>query len=377
MLTSPIVTRPKSSNDSMLSEHLETEFPNLATQEKDTHSQSSSSGSFCIYDQNHDTLENGEITPSNESVICIKSPKEEEQAYVGSVSSSFIFFVEFSSGYSFRQLVEFACRVSPHEFPMVFTNKGIDIAIGNISRYNSIVVNINIRAEDLIKYHINIDHVNVKGTQDNWCHIVCVDTIELLNQIRSVAKRDTICLMQKANRQSNIRLQLSGPKTDGGSINIKSKSFVPVEYEIKQLKTAESLNPFPNATILLSKFSSCLIGLQKAKYHRILLHVYEQGVVILGATTTGSITRGSPFGIVPLDSMSLAKFTDNPNRSYFSVTLPNTAVNSLLKLVNFHNDGVIKLYCTNDNTIRFELNLSCYGAVQIFISDSITKKQLC
>jgi hypothetical protein len=280
--------------------------------------------------------------------------------------SVLIFYVEFSNGYTFRQFVEFSKRVSK-QLPLAFSQKGITTAICSSTR--QMIVNSVFRREDLTRFEVNRAFVNIPAEGSEWFHIVNLDTGELFDQIRAVAKKDGVRLMQRADRPESIQIQIFGPKTDGGTSNIRVKKYSPISYTVTEPNRRPST--CPNVTVQLARFCSCLSGLIKARYSKVAVRIFASGVTVLGATATGSSTRGATFGTVPTGisptGQTIGESPETDDSEFCQISLASPTVNSLVKLINFHSEGVIRIYCSSPSVVRIETSLGCYGSIRIYL----------
>lgn len=289
-----------------------------------------------------------------------------------------IFCIEFSTGYIFRQFVEFSKRVSK-ELPLAISRKGISTAFCSSSR--QMIVNAVIRSEDLTKFYVNKQKVNVpfdeKYPLNEWSHIINVDAIELFEHVRTVAKKDGIRIMQRINRPDFLQIQIYGNKTDGGISNIRLKTYTPVSYNINEVNRRPTT--CPNVTIQLSKFCNCLLGLVKARYVKINMKIYKEGVVIMGTSSAETASRGSSFGITSSSPSDSSSSSASATALYHHMTLSSQTVSALTKMINFNNEGVVRIYSSSNGFARIESHLGCFGTVRVYLIDktstSVASKQ--
>lgn len=285
-------------------------------------------------------------------------------------NSNMIFCIEFSTGYIFRQFVEFSKRVSK-ELPLAISRKGISTAYCSSSR--QMIVNAVIRSEDLTKFYINKNKVNIpsdeKFIQNEWTHIINVDAIELFEHVRTVAKKDGIRIMQKINKPEILQIQIYGNKTDGGISNIRLKKYTPISYNINEVNRRPTT--CPNVTIQLSKFCNCLLGLVKARYVKINMKIYGEGVVIVGTSSSETASRGSTFGNISSSGEinQQSSSSSNPQQQYHQLSLSSQTVSALTKMINFNNEGVVRVYSSSNGFARIESHLGCFGVVRVYLID--------
>lgn len=314
----------------------------------------------------------------------------------------FLFFVEFKSGYIFRQFVEFTKRVSK-ELPLAFTRRGISTAYCSVTR--QMIANAIVRAEDLTYFYVNEKYVNLPAPSSHhfhqqqqpvsfsssqsssavvpqhnqvsqeWIHIINIDTVDLVEHVKSVSKKDSLIISQRLSKPDVIQIQCCGNKTDGGIVTIRTRNYTPVSYNIVEANRRPTT--CPNVTIQLSKFCNCLLSLVKSRFSKIFMRIYSEGVTIIGTSQSGS--RSATFGRIsnPSSSSSQNDSVSAPQASslYNQINLSIQSVSALIKMMNFNTDGVVRIYCSTNTMARIETSIGCFGNMRVYVLDASTNNK--
>lgn len=290
---------------------------------------------------------------------CSGTHRKQQQQQPTCQDSSILCLAEFSSGYTFRQFIEFSKRVTK-DLPFAFSRKGISTAF--CSSYRQVTVNAVFRREDLTKFYINTRGVNIQQSNDDndeWYHLVNIDASELFDQVKNISKKDGIRLVQYFN-DNKLHIQIFSTTSSERLLSTKGtvqiRAYTPVSYTIMEHNRRHLT--CPNVTIQLSNFSACLSGLVRARLGSISIRVMDKGIIVFGVTPTGAESN-TIFG------------TGKDDDGYiFPLTYQSIVV--LIKLSNLNSEGVARLYCSGPKVLRIEISIGCYGAVRIYVSDSST-----
>lgn len=292
----------------------------------------------------------------------VASPSEQSiRSFVKNMDSSSIidrsqtlFFSEFSGGFEFRQFIEFIRKISK-ELPLAISPLGISTKICSSTR--NMVVNISFRRRDLTEFYLAEsfeDSTNVQMSSFPYI-IVNLDVKNLQDAVKNIAKKDDgIYLFQPKSQPNHVCVQMTGNKSDESpAYPIRIHRYTPVSCSI--IDSYKRPSYFPNITIRLRLFCSCLSSLFKARFNNVILNVYEGGLCIQGQSSSGNLSSGTVFGKINSDEI--------PHK--FILHIDTASI--LSKLSNFQHNGVIRIYCSSSNLIRFECGIGCFGSVQIYI----------
>jgi len=261
------------------------------------------------------------------------------------------------------------------------------------------ITNSVIRAEDLTCFFVNEKYVNIPNTRQNilsssetasskimspavqeWVHIINVDTSDLVEHVKSVSKKDSLIISQRVSKPEVIQLQCCGNKTDGGIVTIRTRNYTPVSYNIVEANRRPTT--CPNVTIQLSKFCNCLLSLVKSRFSKIFMKIYPEGITIIGTSQTGSSSRSATFGRIvsllqPHQSVGMSSSDSMTplTTPYHQINLSVQSVSSLIKMINFNSDGIVRIYCTTNTMARIETPIGCFGSMRVYVLDSCTNQK--
>lgn len=269
-----------------------------------------------------------------------------------------IVFLEITSGYTFRQLIEFS-KKAVEEFPMFFGKNYISTIRENGKE--TLVTSTVLRREDLTRYYINLNLASNKNKDDinNSYHVINMNLAEFHAQIKSLGKREGIRIFQYAN-SPDAYIQSFGGKSEGGFISIRTEPYKYRHYNIVEKDRRPSNNP--NVTVPLSSFCTVVNAVTRLRYPTVTLQCFPNGAHLFSGNETNSTKRTSPWGdITPLYNGS------NKPSNCFEINIDQTDLCALAKFANFHPEGIIRIYCSMDNIVRFEVPLGCYGLNTTYI----------
>lgn len=269
--------------------------------------------------------------------------------------SNIVFRVDFSDGYTLRQLFEFF-RMSLPCAPLFLHEKGITIERGNGS--DTLFVRANINRMDLVDYKLNMDLVN---DPKNRRHIVNFELNEFQVQMKSIAKKEGILLVQYpqfSDCPGTVHGQAyGGNKNSAGSILFRTQKYEDVKYEIDDGITNETI---PNAVIPLPAFFNACSNLSRVKHPFALMSVYPNGVRLDANNESGSTGRGNIWG-------DCSGFVNKKVVEPYKTCIPLHIIKTLVKTANFHSAGIVRVYGTSNQLVRLEIPVGCYANVMILL----------
>lgn len=278
-----------------------------------------------------------------------------------------IFVVDFVYGASLRQLIEFLKRVAK-ELPLVLSKHGISTAVCGASR--QITAHAVIRREDLTRFIVDESRANYAPAPNDqeWYHVVNVDSGDLFEQISKVGKRDAVRIFQPKETPNEIRVLSccfvkGAVQTRFGTVRIRP--YTPVSYSI--VENPRRFTTEPNVTMQLSRFCATISSFAKKRAEKaqaidkIELALFENSVSFTGLAAGGRpppAVETVTFGARPAEGAAPS------SRVVLSMhTLP-----ALLKITGVSADSVVRLYASNTNLVRAEVAVGCYGVIRIFLS---------
>jgi hypothetical protein len=291
--------------------------------------------------------------------------------YVPKNKKDLVFYIDFHDGYAFRQIMEFL-KLTVTSIPMYFSDNGISILQGNGN--GSIVVNINIKGNELLTYYFNKELANTSEDNEVY-HLVCFNVSKFRDTIKSTARKEGIRIFQYAN-DSTVHIQVYGGNKNGeGGTSIETQTYTPIQYEMSGFE--QSIFQ-PNCKSPLSEFcNSCghFGKVKSTKYTNFIC--YEKGVKVTAHSETGVISMFKKWGeckddedtpaVVPGKTKIkyLTKKTKSDDKTY-NVKIPIDIIKALSKLSNLTNNGIMRIYCETNDIIRFMVSISYYAELIIY-----------
>jgi hypothetical protein len=273
-------------------------------------------------------------------------------------SSDLVFFIDFHDGYAFRQIMEFL-KLTVTSVPMYFSENGISILQGNGD--SSLVVSINIKGHELLKYHFNKDLANIQPseTNENHFHLVCFNVSKFRDTIKSTARKEGIRMYQYVG-ENTVHIQVYGGNKNGeGGTSIETQIHEPMTYELSGF--TQSIYQ-PNCKSPLSEFCNSCGQFNKVKSTKYTnFACYKKGVKVTAWSETGVVSTFRKWGD--------CEDNNKGKKTHFNVKIPIEVIKALSKLSNLTNNGIIRIYCENDKIIRFMISISYYAELIVYYKE--------
>ena len=265
-------------------------------------------------------------------------------------------FIEFTGGYTFRQLVEFN-KKSVMSMPIFCNSSKIYTYRGNGKR--TLVTYTLAEKKNLTKYIFNEKNINFPNEK---YHIISLKLDDFYSQIKSLGKKEGLRIYQIKSKPELAWIQFFGGKTENGWIQVRAEKYEPNIYNLDEKNARDTNNP--NVTIPLSSFCTVITQIARLKYPNVILRSYDQGAEIISSNETGTTVKRTPWGDVSPIFNETNKLKPT---NCFDINIGLTELTALSKLSNFHNEGIVRLYCSNDNIVRLEVPLGCYATTFIYL----------
>lgn len=304
-----------------------------------------------------------------------------------------IIYVEFSDGYSIRNLIEYLKSTNVHG-NFVFTEDGISYSQPDAD--NTILNEISIPRCNLPMYIYN-------STEP---YLAIGVTISNLRKItKSIGKKDTVQMyILPNNPMLCIRIISVNTKAlNRGNMNyLKPQSLDLVFYDLKDAYSRSDDNP--NCSIPIMDFCRMCAAMYSIQCSYVTVRGFPRGAIFEGMIEGGITGRIDKFGICePLkdkspsqdpisspDFSSLSSLLDNI--SLDKIKLPSTnkipklvvqsseeevrirismsTIKALSKINNLStSSGIVKLYMEPDRPLKLVCNIGMYGKLTIYLRD--------
>lgn len=265
-------------------------------------------------------------------------------------------FIEITGGYSFRQLVEFM-KKAVLSMPIFCSSDKIYTYRGNGKK--TLVTYTVAERKNLTKYIFNKQNINYPN---EGYHIINLKLEEFHSQIKSLGKKEGLRIYQIKSKPEMVWIQFFGGKTENGWIQVRTEKYEPNIYNVDERNPRPSDNP--NVTIPLASFCTAITGNARQKCPHVTLRSYEYGAELFSSNESGTTVKRTPWGEVnPVYS--------NGNKSKptncYDINVALSELTALTKISNFQNEGIVRLYCSNNNIVRLEIPLGCYATCFIYL----------
>lgn len=260
-------------------------------------------------------------------------------------------YIEFKSGYYFRQLFEYASAIS-NELPLFCDKNYITTNRANDTR--TIIVNNIINPQNLTRYIFNEKYASHRNSEQCF-HVINMNFIEAKKYIKNISKTGGVRLYQYVDDESNnTYLQYFGDKSDDHEeIPIPNIQYTLSLYSIEDENARDTTNP--NVTVCLKSFCNKISEIHKMKYHKLIFRTFSKGVHIYCLDAKNVLKRTICFG------ESYQKNVDNKPNDAFDIIFTDQFMKALSKTSTFNSDGIIRIYCSQNNAVRLEIPVSCFG----------------
>ena len=295
------------------------------------------------------------------------------------IKSGYLFYAEFSDGYSFRNLIEYLKSTNTNG-NFIFHKDGITYRQHNNS--NSLLNFIELRGFDLPVYFYRSNESSIR---------VGINLSNLRSITKSVGKKDSIRIYMVYNNPL-LHISISSPNTKELNRNnisvIRPQTLEVIQYDIDEYKRDESA---PNCTTPAFDFNKMCSAMNALKCSHILVYGDDTSIQFKGMFDGDLVGRTDTFGItkkkedVNLHQIpEISEFGKVINPAYNENETPNhhkqinyqhsikidvSTIKALGKLNNLSPNGTIKMYMEDGLPFKMISNVGSYGKLTIFLRD--------
>ena len=294
------------------------------------------------------------------------------------LKTGYLFYAEFSDGYSFRNLIEYLKSTNTNG-NFIFHKDGISYSQHNNS--NSLLNFIEIRSCDLPVYVY-------RSTEDSIR--VGINLSNLRSITKSVGKKDSIRIYMVYNNPL-LHISISSPNTKELNRNnisvIRPQKLEVVEYEINAYQREETS---PNCTTPAFDFNKMCSAMNALKCSHILVYGDDTSIVFKGMFDGDLVGRTDTFGIIKKKEDQLPQLHEISEfgkiiTQAYPENIPNTisksaitqhnikidvsTIKALGKLNNLSPNGTIKMYMEEGLPFKMISNIGSYGKLTIYLRD--------
>jgi hypothetical protein len=277
----------------------------------------------------------------------------------------YIFYAEFSDGYSFRNLIEYLKSTNTNG-NFIFHKNGVNYSQHNNT--NSLLNFIEIRSCDLSVYIYNSTEDTVK---------VGINLSNLRSITKSVGKKDSIRLFM-VTESPLLHISISSPNTKELNRNnisvIRPQKLEDVQYELNEYEREEI---FPNCTTPAFDFNKMCSAMNALKCSHILVFGDGSSIVFKGMFDGDLVGRTDTFGITKKRDIyggysigeESPQIIQKPEPQQYSIKIDVSTIKALGKLNNLSPNGTIKMYMEENLPFKMISNIGSYGKLVIYLRD--------
>jgi hypothetical protein len=295
------------------------------------------------------------------------------------IKTGYLFYAEFSDGYSFRNLIEYLKSTNTNG-NFIFHKDGISYSQHNNS--NSLLNFIELRGYDLPVYVY-------RSTEDSIR--VGINLANLRSITKSVGKKDSIRIYMVYNNPL-LHISISSPNTKELNRNnisvIRPQKLEVVEYEINEYQRDDSS---PNCTTPAFDFNKMCSAMNALKCTHILVYGDETSIIFKGMFDGDLVGRTDTFGIVKKKEEHLPQLQEiseygkiitsayndtiqphtinKPSSNQHNIKIDVSTIKALGKLNNLSPNGTIKMYMEEGLPFKMISNIGSYGKLIIYLRD--------
>lgn len=248
-----------------------------------------------------------------------------------------IFLIEFPTCNSLRQILDFLNQ-SHKTIPLWLSRDKISIIKANDSE--TIIFDGLIHPYNMLDYYVDEKYISESGM-----YYIHIPIAPLLTSLKKIQKKQKVRLLQTKDRENYV--------TIFGEVPIHIL-LDPSKEEPKPIDAGENPRPThcPNMTIQLYNFQYSAASCGRTSDRVSTLRVFQNGVYIYSSSSQGDapIRKGNCEG-EPL----------------CEVHIPGDIMKSISKLASLCDEGIVRIYCSDETHIRLEIPISVIGTCYIYL----------
>ena len=265
------------------------------------------------------------------------------------MNEEYVFYMEITNGYVFRQIFEIYDRLIVNVIPIYFKESGVTIRTSAKNNGKKIISDIEIFTDDIINYYLNPDMASYPANENRKaCHVEQFNINKLKSIFKSIAKSNSV-LIYKTTESDNIYIEIKGITVEKSVLN--KISYQLIENDISQLND----EIIPNVKIDINQFCTCMKGMSRGDVDSIIFKVYKDGIEIEGKNTSGQKTKSSKWGELEGD--------------YYKTCVDINVIKALCKISGTTFYSIIKVFCDKTGEVRLLHKVSDFGEHNIYLID--------
>ena len=266
------------------------------------------------------------------------------------MNEDYVFNMEITNGYVFRQIFEIYDRLIVNVIPIYFKESGVTIRTSARNNGREIISDIEIFTDDIINYYLNPELASFPKDDDHKaCHVEQFNINKLKSIFKSISKSNSVRLFKRKDN-SDIIIEVKGVTIEQSVLN--KISYQLVENDISNLNH----DVYPNVKIDVNQFCICMKGMARGDIDCIIFKVYENGLEIDGKNTNGDKTKTSSWGLIKGEC--------------FETKVDVNIIKALCKISGTTFYSIIKIFSKRNGEIRLHHKISDFGEHNIYLLDN-------
>lgn len=266
--------------------------------------------------------------------------------------NDYIFDIELTNGYVFRQIFEIYDRLIVNVIPIYFKENGVTIRTSTKNNNKEIISDIEIFTDDIIRYYLNPDLASIpKNKNQKACHIEQFNINKLKSIFKSIAKSNSVRIYKLATND-DIIVEIRGVTVEQSVIN--KISYQLIENDISNLNQ----DLVPNVKIDVNQFCITMKGMSRGDINSISFKVYEKGLVLEGTNNNNDKMKFSSWGVI------------NEDDDYYETCVESNVIKALCKISGTTFYSIIKIFSNRDGEIRLHHKISDFGEHNIYLIEN-------
>ena len=262
-----------------------------------------------------------------------------------------IYSFEITNGYVFRQIFELYDKLIINVIPIYFKENGFILRGGSgTNSKRKIVSDVEIFAEDIIDYYLNVDLATVPRTEDSGaCFIEQINLNSLKTIFKSIAKSNSVKIYRTKD-SNDIHIEVKGLTTEYSRIS--SSNYQTVNYDISEF---DNLSETPNVKIDIGQFCSSMKGMTRGDTEITNFKVFDKGLIIEGINNSGFIVKDGKWG--------------NKEETSTETKVNSSIIKALCKISSIANYSIIKIFSNQNGYLKINHKVGDFGEHNIYLID--------
>ena len=262
----------------------------------------------------------------------------------------YVFDIELTNGYVFRQIFEIYDRLIVNVIPIYFKENGVTIRTSSKNNNKEIVSDIEIFTDDIINYYLNPKLASIPNTKNKKaCHIEQFNINKLKSIFKSISKSNSVRLYKYSDSE-DIVIEIKGVTNEQSVLN--KVSYQLIENDISSLNNTIE----PNVRVDTNQFCTTMKGMSRGDINLITFRVYDKGLIVIGNNNNGDKSKFSSWGKI-----------EEEDTNYYETSIDVNVIKALCKISGTTFYSIIKIFSNKSGELRLHHKISDFGEHNIYL----------